>query len=474
MKIIKYKFRVPGRKQPSAPPKVVEKRIKKKALLIGVQQVPEASLESETDAGIEDLESGPRAKLKKAKKKLLKRKSKKTALRGPHRDVRAMQVYNYDPADIVTLIDDGDPNHKQPTALNIVAEMRKLVEGAAENDRFFFHCHSAQEETEDIEEEDRKNEFILTSDGGRIQDNTLREILVDSLPTKTSLIAVFDSCFSGTLLDLKHFRCNRIYVPWINKGERRTASLWNANTNVVQKEISTRNQPPPLRVRRRRWEAFWERTSIDHVLSTPNNSTDAHDRKTAKVPPELPILSNTKSLSIITDIPTALNSSLSKTMFFDAEEANRHCLSPEPLYCTGFCREELMGEELGPVADVISISSSKDSQRSWEGKNGFSMTSVLVRTLSMPRFHAIRHPADECALRAGKDAHPTLEDLMTDVSHQIHKFYLGFHDKARKYKKEVRSKNVMRVRSGKAPREGDEVEMNNFQNPQDMSRRFYP
>ena len=34
MKIIKYKFRVPGRRQPPAPPAGVEKKIKKKALLI--------------------------------------------------------------------------------------------------------------------------------------------------------------------------------------------------------------------------------------------------------------------------------------------------------------------------------------------------------------------------------------------------------------------------------------------------------
>ena len=92
MKIIKYKFRVPGRRQPPAPPAGVEKKIKKKALLIGVQQVAEVTLESETDPGIEDLGNGPRAKLKNARKRLLKRKPKKNALRGPHRDVRAMRT----------------------------------------------------------------------------------------------------------------------------------------------------------------------------------------------------------------------------------------------------------------------------------------------------------------------------------------------------------------------------------------------
>ena len=61
-----------------------------------------------------------------------------------------------------------------------------------------------------------------------------------------SLKAVFDACNSATLLgktfselylnamrlkfstlDLKHHRCNRVYVPWVNKGFRRTQSQWN-------------------------------------------------------------------------------------------------------------------------------------------------------------------------------------------------------------------------------------------------------
>ncbi|KAF8905200.1 caspase domain-containing protein [Gymnopilus junonius] len=480
MKIIKYKFRVPGKRQPAASPEG-EKKIKKRALLIGVQQVREVPPEN-LNPGIEKLESGPRAKFKRAGRRLLTKKKLKTkALRGPHRDVKAMRsllidVYNYDPADIVTLIDDDDPNHKQPTLENIVrgvgqyfefltniyvnkmAEMRKLVEGAGENDRFFFHFsgHSEQEETDDIEEEDRKNEFIVTSDGGRIKDDTLKETLVDPLPTKASLIAVFDSCFSGTLLDLKHFRCNRVYIPWINKGERRTASLWNGNIRQRAK-ISTRNQP--LLARRKHFEAPWERTSIDHVLATPKDSADAHEINKPKTQSDIPLLSKTKSLSIITDAQ-GLNSSLSKKMFFDSEE--RQFLSPVPMYCTGFCRETWKDEQLENLADVMSISSAKDSQKSWEDKNGFSMTSVLV--------HILR-----------KNPHPTLEDLMTDVSHQIHEFYLDLHDRSREYKKKVRAANDMMVRSGKMPKEGDEVEMNNFQNPQlssdkplDMSRRFYP
>lgn len=60
------------------------------------------------------------------------------------------------------------------------------------------------------------------------------------------LKAVFDACNSATLLgktfdgllreprdtqlltlDLEHHRCNRVFVPWVNKGFRRTQSRWN-------------------------------------------------------------------------------------------------------------------------------------------------------------------------------------------------------------------------------------------------------
>jgi hypothetical protein len=39
--------------------------------------------------------------------------------------------------------------------------------------------------------------------------------------------AFFDTCHSGTMLDLPHYHCNDIYVPWISKGNRRTKTMQN-------------------------------------------------------------------------------------------------------------------------------------------------------------------------------------------------------------------------------------------------------
>jgi len=41
------------------------------------------------------------------------------------------------------------------------------------------------------------------------------------------LQAILDTAHSGTLLDLPHYHCNNVYVPWQSKGERRTKTLHN-------------------------------------------------------------------------------------------------------------------------------------------------------------------------------------------------------------------------------------------------------
>lgn len=60
-------------------------------------------------------------------------------------------------------------------------------------------------------------------------------MLVDPLPDGASLTAIFDSCHSGTLLDLDHYFCNAVYFPWLSKGKRRSKSQWQ----VVGKDLSS-------------------------------------------------------------------------------------------------------------------------------------------------------------------------------------------------------------------------------------------
>ncbi|KAJ7438720.1 caspase domain-containing protein [Mycena galericulata] len=159
-----------------------------------------------------------------------------TPLKGPHSDVLRMrellvEQYGYALTDIVTLLDSGEG--VQPTRVNILRAIGDLVRGARKGDRFFFHyCgHTIQMENRSNSEEDGMDECLVPADGDehKIMDNELRRHLVDALPVGSSLVAVFDSCHSASLLDLAHFRCNRVYVPWVSKGRRRSDELWNSN-----------------------------------------------------------------------------------------------------------------------------------------------------------------------------------------------------------------------------------------------------
>ncbi|THU97825.1 peptidase C14 [Dendrothele bispora CBS 962.96] len=171
-------------------------------------------------------------------------------LKGPHNDVRVMrnllmEKYNYQPNDITVLIDDGKAEKKdlQPTKNNLLRELDRFIVDAKRGDHFFFHyaghVHQGEEDPES-KEEDKREEYLVPCDANPddpqiedcIQDDRLKELLVNRLPLGAYLVAVFDSCHSQSLLDLDHWRCNRVYVPWISKGRRKSDSMWN---NVQRK-----------------------------------------------------------------------------------------------------------------------------------------------------------------------------------------------------------------------------------------------
>jgi hypothetical protein len=160
-------------------------------------------------------------------------------LEHPHKDVDMFRdllvgTYGYSLEDI-TILKDGPefPDHLQPTHANMIRELTRLVADAASGDKFtfFYSGHSDQQKSFDdrFREEDGQDEVIVTSDIQRIVDNDLNDILVKDLPAGTFLLAVFDTCHSGTMLDLPHHHCNSVYVPWQSKGQRVTMTMRNNN-----------------------------------------------------------------------------------------------------------------------------------------------------------------------------------------------------------------------------------------------------
>ncbi|KAJ7121966.1 caspase domain-containing protein [Mycena crocata] len=304
-----------------------------------------------------------------------------------------IDTFDYDPVNITVLTDDGIPNHTQPTRANILLAISELVKDVKEGDYLFFHyCgHSTQvNNSRSNSEEDGKDECLVPLDGEAmmIVDNELHEKLVAPLPSGAHLVAILDTCHSGSLLDLRHYRCNRVPVPWIYRGLRSGEELRN---RVVRQgaRIFTRvpgvseNAPTPV-------TQFHSRRSVVSVVRDPQ----ATSRSTSRTPTDgsgaKRFLTRLRTSSIrATSLPDKGNAqdadghtlpTISASWIFpDAD----HCDSPAPKFpCNGWCRNHDHRQDDDCVkADVISLASCKDSQKAWENEKGDTMSSLLVGIL---------------------------------------------------------------------------------------------
>jgi len=120
-----------------------------------------------------------------------------------------MSRFGYQDDDIVILTDDASNPRQQPTKENMINAMQWLVRGASPNDSLFFHYsgHGGQTKDLDGDEDDGYDEVIYPVDyetNGHIVDDLMHDIMVRPLPPGCRLTAIFDSCHSGTALDLPY------------------------------------------------------------------------------------------------------------------------------------------------------------------------------------------------------------------------------------------------------------------------------
>ncbi|OQO12467.1 Metacaspase-1A [Cryoendolithus antarcticus] len=135
-------------------------------------------------------------------------------LRGCINDVKNMSSYlngyfGYKREDMVCLTDDQQSPMSQPTKANILRAMHWLVKDARPNDSLFFHYsgHGGQTKDLDGDEEDGYDEVIYPVDfreAGHIVDDEMHRIMVAPLQPGVRLTAIFDSCHSGSALDLPY------------------------------------------------------------------------------------------------------------------------------------------------------------------------------------------------------------------------------------------------------------------------------
>ncbi|KAJ6468203.1 caspase domain-containing protein [Mycena sanguinolenta] len=151
-------------------------------------------------------------------------------LHGPHQDVAEMKgllmkSYEYEEENIQVLVDDSLPGNAQPDRLNIMLSIDNLVNGAEPGDKLFFlySGHTVQVPRTGADEDGMDGCLIpLDGEDYMIKENVelnsfqhtgelkpyllnqeLRARLVDRLSVGVSLVAVFDSCHSASLLAIQ-------------------------------------------------------------------------------------------------------------------------------------------------------------------------------------------------------------------------------------------------------------------------------
>ncbi|KAI9438830.1 hypothetical protein H4582DRAFT_2146753 [Lactarius indigo] len=291
----------------------------------------------------------------------------------------------------------------------MIFELLRLVHGAAPGDGFTFlySGHSKQQNSlDDVGKEDGKDEgtTIITSDLQHIADNELKSTLVDSLPIGCSLLAIFDTSFSGTMLNLPHSHCNNLYVPWLSKGAR-------------------------LRGYAMGFSHFPDLAS----LSSAGTVAGGGDRRLTHLPPlsGTPLRIDTRLGGSVDDGQT-----IQSAMSFGEPEAYLAspvlCDSPVPLFeCDGWCQYDTFTHP-----KVLSLSPCSDSQRAWEGPNG-SLTTVLCNYLRT-------------------QSRPSYRDLMSHVNFALHENALELH-KYTHYQKKA---------AAFGQENGFDGELDDFQEPQ--------
>ncbi|KAF8518458.1 peptidase C14, caspase domain-containing protein [Gautieria morchelliformis] len=169
-------------------------------------------------------------------------------LRGCHNDARNLvnflcSHFGYKKDDIVVLTDDARDPRQVPTRANIIAAMRWLVRDARPNDSLFFHYsgHGGQTKDLDGDEADGFDEVIYPVDfkaASHIVDDEMHMIMVRPLPPGCRLTAIFDSCHSGSALDLPYIYSTEGKIKEPNLAAEAGQGILSAATSYLRGDLS--------------------------------------------------------------------------------------------------------------------------------------------------------------------------------------------------------------------------------------------
>ena len=110
-------------------------------------------------------------------------------------------TYGYNKFNILT-----DDTSVKPTRDNILSNFRNFLSSSKAGDFLFFGFsgHGSQTRDTNGDEIDKIDETIVGCDLKDVTDDELKKIITDNVKSNVTLFCVFDSCHSGTVLDLKY------------------------------------------------------------------------------------------------------------------------------------------------------------------------------------------------------------------------------------------------------------------------------
>lgn len=118
-----------------------------------------------------------------------------------------------------------DLTNKKPVKQNIIKELTSLLVNAKSGDSLFFLYSGHGTYTIDLngDELDGQDEMIVSLDA-TISDDLIKQIITNNLKKGVKLFMLFDSCFSGTVVDLKYnyFDNTATTTTTINSNETNT------------------------------------------------------------------------------------------------------------------------------------------------------------------------------------------------------------------------------------------------------------
>jgi uncharacterized caspase-like protein len=99
-----------------------------------------------------------------------------------------------------------DLTSKKATRNNILEEFKKLLMNCQAGDLLFFlySGHGSYSIDRNGDETDGRDELIVSCDLKSVLDDELKSLIQTHLKADVTLFALFDSCFSGSVLDLKY------------------------------------------------------------------------------------------------------------------------------------------------------------------------------------------------------------------------------------------------------------------------------